>query len=45
MALDFLILDDSAANSKILHRVLAQTDIALGDVLEAGAADAQAESL
>jgi two-component system chemotaxis response regulator CheY len=29
-------VDDSAAIRKILHRVLAQTDIALGDVLEAG---------
>ena len=36
MALDVLIVDDSAAIRKILHRVLAQTDIALGDVLEAG---------
>jgi two-component system chemotaxis response regulator CheY len=36
MALDVLIVDDSAAIRKILQRVLAQTDIALGDVLEAG---------
>jgi len=36
MGLDVLIVDDSAAIRKILLRVLSQTDIALGDVLEAG---------
>jgi two-component system, chemotaxis family, chemotaxis protein CheY len=36
MALDVLIVDDSAAIRKILQRVLAQTDISLGTILEAG---------
>jgi two-component system, chemotaxis family, chemotaxis protein CheY len=36
MALDVLIVDDSAAIRKILHRVLIQADVALGNVLEAG---------
>ena len=36
MALDVLIVDDSAAIRKILTRVLAQTDLGIGDVLEAG---------
>ncbi|MBI2688643.1 MAG: response regulator [Acidobacteria bacterium] len=36
MGLDVLIVDDSAAIRKILHRVLIQTDIPLGTVLEAG---------
>ena len=36
MALDVLIVDDSAAIRKILIRVLAQADIGLGDPLEAG---------
>lgn len=36
MALDVLIVDDSAAIRKILLRVLAQTDLNIGDVLEAG---------
>jgi two-component system, chemotaxis family, chemotaxis protein CheY len=36
MALDVLIVDDSAAIRKILLRVLAQTDLAIGDVFEAG---------
>lgn len=36
MALDVLIVDDSAAIRKILQRVLRQTDIPIGDVLEAG---------
>ena len=36
MALDVLIVDDSSAIRKILLRVLAQTDLALGDVIEAG---------
>lgn len=36
MPVDVLIVDDSAAIRKILMRVLRQTDIALGDILEAG---------
>ncbi|MBY0504902.1 MAG: response regulator [Bryobacteraceae bacterium] len=36
MALDVLIVDDSAAIRKILQRVLLQTDVSLGKVLEAG---------
>jgi len=36
MALDVLIVDDSAAIRKILLRVLAQTDLSIGDVFEAG---------
>lgn len=36
MALDVLIVDDSAAIRKILVRTLAQTDLVVGDVLEAG---------
>ncbi|MBI4893211.1 MAG: response regulator [Acidobacteria bacterium] len=36
MALDVMIVDDSAAIRKILHRVLLQADIPLGAVLEAG---------
>ena len=36
MALDVLIVDDSAAIRKILMRVLAQTDLKIGDVCEAG---------
>jgi len=36
MALDVLIVDDSAAIRKILLRTLGQTDLAVGDVLEAG---------
>jgi two-component system chemotaxis response regulator CheY len=35
MALDVLIVDDSAAIRKILHRVLLQTDLDLGEVVEA----------
>jgi two-component system chemotaxis response regulator CheY len=35
MALDVLIVDDSAAIRKILLRVLAQTDLTLGEVVEA----------
>jgi two-component system, chemotaxis family, chemotaxis protein CheY len=35
MALDVLIVDDSAAIRKILLRVLTQTDLAIGDVMEA----------
>ncbi len=36
MAMDVLIVDDSAAIRKILHRVLRQTDMAVGEVYEAG---------
>jgi len=36
MALDVMIVDDSAAIRKILHRVLIQADVPLGTVLEAG---------
>jgi two-component system chemotaxis response regulator CheY len=36
MALDVLIVDDSAAIRKILQRVLVQADVTLGKVLEAG---------
>lgn len=36
MALDVLIVDDSAAIRKILQRVLRQTDMPLGKVFEAG---------
>lgn len=36
MALDVLIVDDSAAIRKILQRVLRQTDIPFGNVYEAG---------
>jgi two-component system chemotaxis response regulator CheY len=36
MALDVLIVDDSAAIRKILQRVLAQTELPLGNILEAG---------
>ena len=35
MALDVLIVDDSAAIRKILHRVLLQTNLALGHIHEA----------
>ena len=35
MPLDVLIVDDSAAIRKILHRVLVQTELPLGKVLEA----------
>src|ERR1700690_2867274 len=35
MALDVLIVDDSAAIRKILHRVLVQAEVPLGKVLEA----------
>jgi two-component system chemotaxis response regulator CheY len=34
--LDVLIVDDSAAIRKILQRVLRQTDLALGEIQEAG---------
>jgi len=36
MALDVLIVDDSAAIRKILHRVLVQAEVQLGKVHEAG---------
>jgi two-component system chemotaxis response regulator CheY len=36
MPIDVLIVDDSAAIRKILLRVLRQTDIDLGEILEAG---------
>jgi two-component system, chemotaxis family, chemotaxis protein CheY len=36
MSLNVLIVDDSAAIRKILHRVLVQADIPLGSVIEAG---------
>jgi two-component system chemotaxis response regulator CheY len=36
MALDLLIVDDSAAIRKILQRVLHQAEIAVGSVYEAG---------
>ena len=36
MPLDVLLVDDSAAIRKILLRTLSQTDLALGEVLEAG---------
>jgi two-component system chemotaxis response regulator CheY len=36
MPVDVLIVDDSAAIRKILQRVLRQTDLAIGDVFEAG---------
>jgi two-component system chemotaxis response regulator CheY len=35
MALDVLIVDDSAAIRKILQRVLMQTDVAFGEIQEA----------
>jgi len=36
MALDILIVDDSAAIRKILQRVLRQTELPIGEVYEAG---------
>lgn len=36
MSLDVLIVDDSAAIRKILHRVLVQAEIPLGKIYEAG---------
>ncbi|HZU25964.1 MAG TPA: response regulator [Bryobacteraceae bacterium] len=36
MALDVMIVDDSAAIRKILERVLRHADLHLGDVIEAG---------
>jgi two-component system, chemotaxis family, chemotaxis protein CheY len=45
MALDVLIVDDSAAIRKILHRVLLQADVALGKVHEAGDGNEALEKL
>ena len=36
MPLDVLIVDDSAAIRKILHRVMIQAEVPLGKVIEAG---------
>ncbi len=36
MPIDVLVVDDSAAIRKILQRVLAQTELPLGKILEAG---------
>jgi two-component system chemotaxis response regulator CheY len=36
MAMDVLIVDDSAAIRKILQRVLRQTEVPIGNILEAG---------
>jgi two-component system, chemotaxis family, chemotaxis protein CheY len=36
MALDILVVDDSATIRKILLRVLAQTDLSIGKIAEAG---------
>lgn len=48
MPLDVLIVDDSAAIRKVLQRVLTQTNLPLGKVLEAGdgreALDAMAQA-
>lgn len=45
MALDILIVDDSAAIRKILQRVLGQADIPVGTVFEAGDGAAALEIL
>ena len=45
MALDVLIVDDSAAIRKILQRVLRQTDLPIGQVYEAGDGKEAIESL
>ena len=45
MALDILIVDDSAAIRKILQRVLGQTEIPMGSVYEAGDGAAALEIL
>jgi two-component system chemotaxis response regulator CheY len=45
MALDVLIVDDSAAIRKILQRVLLQAEIPLGSVYEAGDGQEALESL
>jgi len=36
MAMDVLIVDDSAAIRKILQRVLRQTEMPFGNIIEAG---------
>ncbi len=45
MPLDVLIVDDSAAIRKILQRVLQQTDLAIGKVIEAGDGNEALETL
>jgi len=45
MALDILIVDDSAAIRKILHRVLVQADVPLGTVHEASDGNEALEKL
>lgn len=45
MALDILIVDDSAAIRKILQRVLGQAEIPMGSVFEAGDGAAALEIL
>jgi two-component system chemotaxis response regulator CheY len=45
MALDVLIVDDSAAIRKILHRVLVQADVPLGKVHEASDGNEALEKL
>lgn len=45
MALDVLIVDDSAAIRKILQRVLVQADVMLGTVLEASDGNEALEKL
>lgn len=45
MALDVLIVDDSAAIRKILHRVLLQAEVSLGKVHEAGDGNEALEKL
>jgi two-component system, chemotaxis family, chemotaxis protein CheY len=45
MALDVLIVDDSAAIRKILHRVLVQADVPLGKVHEASDGNEAIEKL
>ena len=45
MALDILIVDDSAAIRKILQRVLGQAEIPVGTVFEAGDGAAALETL
>jgi two-component system chemotaxis response regulator CheY len=45
MALDVLIVDDSAAIRKILQRVLVQADVSLGNVYEANDGNEALEKL
>jgi two-component system chemotaxis response regulator CheY len=45
MALDVLIIDDSAAIRKILQRVLKQTEVPIGQIYEAGDGIEALESL